>query len=80
MLGQLGFGDGLWVCYVGLAQGLAMGLWVVVVGDGWFGSTWFDFLYLWGAGRRHGVWVAGMGVAVWVAGMGVVGFVFRWVL
>ena len=50
MLGWLGFGDGLWVCFVGLA----VGLWVVAVGDGWFGSVWFDFLYLWGAGRRHG--------------------------
>jgi hypothetical protein len=35
VLGRLGFGDGLWVCSVGLA----VGLWVVAVGDGWFGST-----------------------------------------
>jgi hypothetical protein len=35
VLGRLGFGDGLWVCSVGLA----VGLWVVAVGDGWFGSA-----------------------------------------
>uniref|UniRef100_A0A2N9HGE2 Uncharacterized protein n=1 Tax=Fagus sylvatica TaxID=28930 RepID=A0A2N9HGE2_FAGSY len=35
VLWRLGFGDGLWVCSVGLA----VGLWVVAVGDGWFGSA-----------------------------------------
>ena len=42
-----------------LAVGLGMGfdgLWVVAVGDGWFGLVWFDFLYLW--------WICGYGLKI----------------
>ena len=35
---------------------MVCGLWVVAVGDGWFGLAWFDFLYLW--------WIYGYGLKI----------------
>ena len=46
----------LWVCSVGLGVGFGDGLLVVAVGDGWFGSAWFDFLHLW--------WICGYGLKI----------------
>ena len=41
---------------MGLGVGFGDGLLVVAVGDGWFGSAWFDFLHLW--------WICGYGLKI----------------
>ena len=62
VLWRLGFGDSLWVCFVGLA----VGLWVVAVGDGGLGRLGLIFCIC-------GVRVAGMGCGsptwVWPCGL-----------